>query len=90
MASPLALSLYLSGQPSILTTRGSSHYKPLLDLCESASLQYSSHLSAGSSPLSVTLSDPARTSAYLYPLCPKTPSQCFLLILLSNPHPHLA
>lgn len=38
MASALALSLYLSGQPSILQTCGPSHYKPLLDLCESASL----------------------------------------------------
>ena len=86
MASPLALSLYLAGQPSLLLTRGPSHYKPLLDLCESASLSFSSNLPA-CTPLAVTLSDPAHTSAYLYPLCPKTPSQCFLLLLLSHPCP---
>ena len=86
MASPLALSLYLAGQPSLLLTRGPSHYKPLLDLCESASLSFSSQFPDGT-PLDVTLSDPAHTSAYLYPLCPKTPSQCFLLLLLSHPCP---
>ena len=41
-------------------------------------------------PLAVTMSDPAHIFAYLYPLCPKTPSQCFLLLLLSHPSPLLA
>ena len=74
----LCVSLYLSGTPVYLSPHGPCSSSSLLDLCEQCTPPTT--FSASLHPLS----HQARPLAYVQPLDPKQPSQCYLVCLCSE------